>query len=217
MIMKWAMRTGWRRLSSCIRENFMIKIKNQELIQELVGTPNEFPKYTTQIMNLANSDAQGTRPRVVGQLSELIKECPERTYEGWKKWYLSKHPNSIEDATEKISKMIDVFKSSIKLIDKEMIERWVRDLVLEKTYIGLRFQEAILKKVAAIKKEKYRLAEPKEESQGIDGFIGTEPVSIKPISYKTKNYLQEKLKGKVIFYEKKKDGLEIDVSNFIDE
>lgn len=42
----------------------------------------EFPRYTTQILNLANQDAQGTRPRVVGQLSELIKECPDKTYEG---------------------------------------------------------------------------------------------------------------------------------------
>ena len=33
-----------------------------------------FPKYTTQLMNLANQTAQGTRPKVVGQMSELFPQ-----------------------------------------------------------------------------------------------------------------------------------------------
>ena len=190
----------------------LIKIKNEELVQELIGEIKSFPRYTTQLINLANQNAQGTRPRVVGQLSELIKECPEKTYEGWKKWYLLKYPNAIENATEKINEMMNNLKEAIKLIDKSMIKRWVEDLVLEKTFIGLRFQEAILKKVASIKNTNYRFAEPKEESQGIDGFINEIPVSIKPITYKTKDALREEIKTKIIFYNKTKSGLEIDAN-----
>jgi len=188
----------------------MIQIKNEELIQELIGETKDFPKYTAQLMNLANQNAQGTRPRIVGQLSELIKECPEKTYEGWRNWYLLKHPNAIENATEKISEMMDNLKNAIKSIDKSMIKKWVEDLVLEKTFIGLRFQEAILKKVALMKNTNYRLAKPEEESQGIDGFVGDIPVSIKPMTYKTKNALREEIKIKIIFYNKTKSGLEID-------
>ncbi len=153
----------------------MIKIKNGELIRELIGKTEDFPKYTTQLMNLANQNAQGTRPRVVGQLSELIQECPEKTYEGWKQWYLKKHPDAIENATEKIAEMVDNLKTAIMSVDKPMIQKWVEDLVLEKTFVGLRFQEAILKKVASTKKLGYRLALPSEESKGIDGFIGNTP------------------------------------------
>jgi len=193
----------------------MIKIKNEELVKELIGEVKDFPLYTTQLINLANQNAQGTRPRVVGQLTELIKECPERTYEGWKKWYLSKYPNAIENATERISEMMNNLKEVIKSIDKSMIKKWAEDLVLEKTFIGLRFQEAILKKVASIKNTNYRLAEPKEESQGIDGFIDDTPVSIKPITYKTKNALREEIKAKIIFYNKIKSGLEIDADNVL--
>ncbi len=41
-----------------------------EEVYERAGAPQpEFPKYTTQLMNLANLNAQGTRPKVVGQLS----------------------------------------------------------------------------------------------------------------------------------------------------
>lgn len=195
----------------------MIKIKNEELIKELIGEIKDFPKYTTQIINLANQNAQGTRPRVVGQLSELIQECPEKTYEGWKNWYLKKYPDAIKNATEKIDKMIDNLKSAIELIDKLMIKKWAEDLILEKTFIGLRFQEAVLKKVASIKNTNYKLANPKEESRGIDGFVGNIPVSIKPITYKTKNALREEIKNKIIFYNKTKSGLEIDADEVLKE
>ncbi len=193
----------------------MIKINNKELIKELIGEIKDFPKYTTQIINLANQNAQGTRPRVVGQLSELIKECPEKTYKGWKKWYLVKHPNAIENAAEKINEIINSLKNAIQSIDKPMIKRWVEDLVLEKTFIGLRFQEAILRKIALIKNTNYRLANPEEESQGIDGFIGNIPVSIKPTTYKIKNALREEIKSKIIFYKKTKSGLEINVDEIL--
>src|SRR3989344_9456142 len=147
-----------------------IKINNEELIKELIGEIKDFPKYTTQLINLANQNSQGTRPKVVGQLSELIQECASKTYKGWKKWYLEKHPEAIDNATEKINQMIEKLNKAVKLINKPMIRSWVEDLVLEKTFVGLRFQEAILKKVAEIKNTTYRLSNPDEESKGIDGF-----------------------------------------------
>lgn len=193
-----------------------LKIKNQELIKELIGEVEDYPRYVTQLLNLANQNAQGTRPRVVGQLSELIQECPEKTYKGWKQWYLNRHLDAIGNATEKIGIMIQKLKDALNSVDQPMIRRWVEDLVLEKTFIGLRFQEAILKKIATIKSTSYRLAEPTEESRGIDGFVGNIPVSIKPFTYKTKKALQEIIEAKIVYYQKTKSGLEIDASIFLE-
>lgn len=189
----------------------MIKIKNSELIEEISGEAKQFPKYTTQIINLANQNSQGTRPKVVGQLSELIQQCPHKEYEKWKEWYLAKHPSAIDDAEKKIIGMIEELKKAINKIDEQMVRKWVEDLVIDKTFIGLKFQEAILKRIAKIKNTSYQLATPQEESKGIDGFIGDVPVSIKPITYKTKNMLREEIKAKIIFYEKVKDGINVDM------
>lgn len=135
-----------------------IKISNSE-IKELIGAqPVEFPKYATQIINLANQNAQGTRPAVVGQMSDLIQEFTGQSISEWEKWYLEKHPDAIEKATKKISEMVDNFRSVINKIDSDMIENWVKDLVIIKTFIGLKFQEAILSKAANIMKVTYRLA-----------------------------------------------------------
>lgn len=185
------------------------KIKNEDLIIDILGEIKDFPKYTTQILNLANQNAQGTRPKIVGQLSDLIQEFKGQSFEGWKEWYLAKNPNAIDNATYKVSEMIENLKKAILLIDKDMIKKWVEDLVIAKTFTGLKFQGSILKKIANLKSQSFRLANPKEESQGIDGFIGDIPISIKPTSYKTKNMLSEQISVSIVFYEKVKDGIKI--------
>lgn len=195
-----------------MQKRSLIKISFKELIKEISGEAKEFPKYTTQIINLANQNAQGTRPRVVGQLSELIVKCPYKEYHKWKEWYLQQQPKAIDDATKKIFFMVEELKKAINQINENMVRKWVEDLVIDKTFIGLKFQEGILKRIAKLKKMQYRLATPHEESKGIDGFIGETPISIKPITYKTKNMLSEKIEVKIIYYEKKKDGVIIDIS-----
>ena len=67
-----------------------------------------------------------------------------------------------------------------------MIKTWVEDLVIAKSFTGLHFQQAILSRLAKMKRTTFRIARPDEESKGIDGYIGQEKVSIKPETYKSK-------------------------------
>ena len=78
-----------------------IKLTNEEIRTYLnVETP-EFPKYVTQIINLANQNAQGTRPKVVGQMSELIQQFTGKTLSEWEEWYIDKHPEAIKKLPKK--------------------------------------------------------------------------------------------------------------------
>ena len=186
-----------------------IKIKNDELAKNVVEDILEFPKYTTQIMNLANQNAQGTRPKVVGQMSSLIEEFPGKEYSEWVEWYLDKYPEAIDNATYKIEQSFENLRQAMPLINRDLIRKWVKNLVLTKTFIGLKFQKSILMKIASLKNEPYQLSTPEEESKGIDGYIGDIPVSIKPSTYKTKNMLNEQIEVQIVYYEKKKDGINI--------
>jgi hypothetical protein len=165
----------------------------------------EFPKYTTQLINLANKNSQATRPKIVGQMSDLIVECPNKSYEGWKKWYIETHPNAIEDATSKAYEGVIKLREAINLIDKEMVENWVTDLVITKTAEGLIFQEAIIKHLAEKENKSWRLANPHEESKGIDGFIGDKPIQIKSVTYANKDALIENIPYEIIYYENNKN------------
>ncbi len=199
-----------------------ITFEEEREILELPPKP-ELPKYASQLINLANIFSQGTRPKVVGQMSELIKEFRKsggRTFEDWKKWYLQRYPNAIDEATEKIWNMINNFKETLELLKKDDVRNWVEDLVLTKTYEGLMLQDAILKKVAEELGGNYRPATIEEESKGIDGVIIIDDKEI-PVSIKSKTYvnqekhLSEELRGYLIVYEKKKNKIVVDYSELL--
>lgn len=187
-----------------------IKLTNEQIRQALEIPSLSFPKYVSQLINIANQNAQGTRPRAVGQLTDLIQEFPGKTLDEWEQWYLQRYPNAINTAKEKIILMLEGFKDAMRKIDEDMIYEWARDLVIVQTFVGLQFQEAILKKGSEIKGVGYKMSEKAEESQGIDGYLGNIPVSIKPETYKLKKSLREEISAKIIYYKKIKNGIEVD-------
>lgn len=174
-----------------------------------------FPKYTSQLINLANQNAQGTRPVVVGKMSDLFQEFlesdEERNIDGWRRWYLERYPDSFEKATNKIWEQVNNLRNAIELIDKEMVENWVENLIIYKTFNGLYVQKAILAFLANKKGTTYRLANAIEESHGINGYVGDVPYSIKPDTYKYMERLSEVIDVKMIYYTKTKTGLKIEV------
>ncbi|MBR6628619.1 MAG: MjaI family restriction endonuclease [Bacteroidaceae bacterium] len=186
------------------------KISN-ETISDLSNAPQyEFPKYVTQVINLVNSNAGGTRPKVVGQMSELIKEFGGRTIDEWIEWYTNRYPSAVNDATEKIWTMYEAMKGAFNTITKEMVENWVKDLVYSKTFCGLKFQTAIISAIASQLNKEWREATPEEEAQGIDGFIGNKPLQVKAVTYKMEARLSETIEVPIVYYDKKKDGINIE-------
>jgi len=105
---------------------------------ELLGqAPPHFPKYVTQILNLANQNAQGTRPKVVGKLADIVPEYGGHSLREWAEWYLERYPMAIEMAAKKIESMVTNLKDAIARIDESMIRVWVEDLVVVKSFVGL--------------------------------------------------------------------------------
>lgn len=187
-----------------------VKISNSDIEKLSNASQYPFPKYATQIMNLLNSNAQGTRPAVVGQMSELIQEFDGKTLEEWIEWYSSKQPDAVSKATDKIFNMYQLMSEAFAAIDRPMIEAWVKDLVYNKTYCGLKFQSAIIAFLARQYNKDWRLANVDEEAQGIDGFVGDTPVQIKSSTYKLEARLAENIEIPIVYYDKKKDGISIE-------
>lgn len=191
------------------------KLKNEEIESYNASKTAVFPKYTSQLINWANQNAQGTRPAVVGQMSDLFPQFmeseSEMTVDGWLEWYLERYPDSMDRAADKIYMQVENLKNAIQLIDRPMVEQWVEDLIVNKTFNGLYVQKAILASLAEKTGTNYRLATSEEESKGIDGFVGDTAYSVKPDSYKTMGRLSETIDVKMIYYTKTKNGLKIEV------
>ena len=194
------------------------KITRKQLQKVADYKPKPFPKYSASIINLLNRWARGTASQVVGQMSDLAQECPHKDYDKWREWYLQKHPEAIEKATKLImAKLKDVAEAFVK-IDEDIVRVWVEDLVIDKSFWGLKIQEAIILRLEEITKKKCRLANKQEESKGIDGFVGDLPIQIKPSSYKSaSNVKNEKFRAKAVYYQKNVDGdFIVDVSEIED-
>ena len=188
-----------------------LKIRNCEVFSDLNVPPLDYPKYTYFLVNKANEWGHGTRPKVVGKVTDLIKEFPGSTFDEWVEWYTDKHPDAVDKATSRIMGMLTKFRSTLDDIDEDFVRRWVTDFLLSKTFSGLRFQASILKRVAELKGTSYRLATSEEESKGIDGYIGDTAVSIKPESYKSMTTsLSESISAEMIYYKKQKKFIEVE-------
>lgn len=192
-------------------------LKNENIESYNESDTFSFPKYTSQLINWANQNAQGTRPVVVGQMSELFPEFmasgEDITIENWHDWYVKRYPDAFDKATDKIYAQVQNLRDAIPLIDREMVKHWVEDLVIAKTFNGMYVQKAILASLAERRGTTYRLATPEEESVGIDGYVGNVPYSVKPDTYKTMGRLSETIAVKMIYYTKTKTGLTIEIED----
>jgi hypothetical protein len=192
-------------------------LTNEEIRQLNDDTSDKFPKYTSQLINCANQNAQGTRPKFVGQMSELFPEYVDSaesvSLSDWREWYTERNPEAFDVATDRIYAQIENLKNAIQLIDRDMVRDWVEDLVISKTYNGLYVQEAVLAGLAKRTDYGYRMATPEEESKGIDGYVGNTAYSVKPDTYKTMDRLPETINVKIAYYTKTKTGLKIEIAD----
>lgn len=185
-------------------------IEFEKAREEITGEERDFPKYTTQILNIANQNAQGTRPEVVGQMSELIDDCPDNTYEGWRDWYLENNSDAIDEATERVWEMVQKMQDAMEKIDEEMVREWVEDLVIDKTAEGLIIEEAVLETLSDEFGVEYKDSTAEEESKNIDGYVGEQQVSVKSQSYLSKrSSVREEIDVPIVYYKKTEKYLHI--------
>ena len=169
-------------------------------------------KYVGTVINNINGFKQSTRPKNVGQMSDMIQQYKDTTVapskEGWINYYEGEQSGSIDTATDKTWEGIQELIVNLQSLTKEDVRNWTEDLVIDKTFDGLFWQEEILKQSS--KTGEYRLATPEEEAKGIDGVVDGEFVSIKPDTYKqTINSKQENIDVRIIYYKKLSKGFRL--------
>ena len=144
-----------------------------------------YPLYYYGIIDDFNTISKATTPKYVGKVHTLFKEHKFRYLGEWIKWHNNKYPGCVDKAVDKIWNMLENRAHVSKAYKREYrryIRKFVENLLYNQTYTGLKIQEVILIKISQIMKQKYRWAAAKEDSSGIDGFVGDIPISIKPKS-----------------------------------
>lgn len=184
-------------------EEIVLSIEQE---QSLSPSP-KFPTYTASFINNTNQVSQATRPKHVGQLSELFRKDEFKSVDKWKKWYESHNPEKIDKAVTKILGQIEKQMLAYSQITPDLVRSWVEDLVITKTYNGLRIQDWICSDIANKYDKHYRISTAEEESRNIDAYIAEVPLTIKPLSYKSKQNTKVVIEHAVVVLYSYKKGI----------
>ena len=153
----------------------------------------EFKIYEKLIINSINQTAGGTKPRVVGQMSDLvpkfrdycIKNNISITSKNWKKWYLDRYLSNFENSLSKLKDMLEKFKKAINEINDKTLEKWLNNFLFIENIGGLLIQDIIMNYIKTeYPKYSIRAAIPSEESKNIDIIINNKAYQVKPLSIK---------------------------------
>lgn len=183
---------------------------------DFTAVDEDFPDHVRGLINAANETAQSTRPSNVGQMSELFDRDKFESIEDWKEWYLTtEHSDGLKEslegktgeelvdrATDSTWEMIQTHQEKIKQIDRDMVERWIKELVLSKTPEGLVKEKKAIEYLADEHDMKIADSTPSEESKGIDGYLDGQEVSVKSAKYQGSGRREaiEKLDHPMIWY-----------------
>jgi hypothetical protein len=157
----------------------------------------EYPKYFKLQVNMANQVSRATSKKNIGNLNEIftrfrsVTKTQDQTVENWKAYYTSLNPEAIETAIQKVSaKYLEIIQNvgnpNTKKLNKHLstlIATWVESLIIEKTYNGMMAQVQVLSQLAQYNSMKITRATSQEDSRGIDAYIGSTSVNVKPVSY----------------------------------
>lgn len=176
------------------------------------NSPFQFPKYSKPILNIATQNSQATRVNVVGSMKELFLEFLSnggKSLQNWKDFYYAKNGEiRIENSSERLHSMLKKMPVDAKVFTKELAKNYIIDLVIYKTHFGMSGEYYSVLAVGDHFKLPVRWSNAKEESEGIDAWLGSYPIQVKPHDSVKMNHVYNHAdtnKTLVITYESKKD------------
>ena len=161
----------------------MIKLTAKNYDTIIQRQRRTWPKYSTQLMNIASQNCKATSPKNVGSMKELWLQMRHAgirgTLENWTNFYnQQKGQDTLTIAGQKIYDML--IKMSIHNITIDMAIEYVKEVVYNKTQMGLGGEEMAVQVVADYYNAPYKFSTAEEETAGIDAWIGDYPVQVKP-------------------------------------
>jgi hypothetical protein len=182
----------------------------------------EFPLYSKPILNIATQNSKATSVKIVGSMKEQFSQFLSsggRTLEEWEQWYEARGgKNKIQQSADKLYEMLEKMPVDNNIFTRDLAYKYIEELVYNKTHYGMSGEYHAVVAAAEYFESEYKFSTPEEESQGIDAWIGSTPVQVKPHDsvkmHHVRNHADEE-KTLVITYEAKKDACYIHNPDFL--
>ena len=182
-----------------------------------------WPKYATQLLNVAGQNALCFKADKIGSMKEMwldfVATGATDTLENWESYWMSKKGDSVLQWSA--DKLYDKAHNDmgIQWITPELCRDYIEEVIFNKTHFGMGGEANAIKVAAAYyETDDWRFSTAEEESQGIDGWIKGKPVQVKPADSFKKGHVHngaDTEKTLVITYEKKKQACYLHNPEFI--
>ena len=161
----------------------MIKLTAKKYNYTIQDNRRVWPKYSKQLLNIATQNSKATNDKVIGSMKELwlkIRSSGLRgTLANWTKFYNEEWgADGLEQAGKRVHGMLQ--KMQVTWISEALCIDYIKELVYNKTCMGLGGEERAIEVAAAHFGLSFRFSDAEEERKGIDGWIGGKPVQVKP-------------------------------------
>lgn len=161
----------------------MIRLTTKNYNGIIKDNRREWPKYSKQLLNIATANSKATHNKIVGSMKELWLKMRGQgirgTLENWTEFYNKEWGEAgLKVAGKKVYAMLQ--KMQIVWISEKLCIEYIKELVYNKTCMGLGGEERAIQVAAGYFKLPYRFSTAAEEKMGIDGWIGNKPVQVKP-------------------------------------
>jgi len=161
----------------------MIKLTAKNYKNVIHRQRREWPKYSTQLLNVAGQNCKAFDVKRVGSAKETWLEMRSKgirgTFENWCAFYNSKpFAANLPAQAQKLYEMIQ--KMKVGGITLEMCDDYIKEVIYNKTHMGMAGEEMAVEAAGQYYDLPVRFSTAEEEAQGIDGWIGEYPVQVKP-------------------------------------
>lgn len=189
-----------------------IPYQPQDVPEDFEG---DYEKYFEGLIRDIASDKNPTDSDAVGQLTDLVDESSAQTYREWEKYYkrnyLEENPDAINNAVDEIIEYLGgTINERLYNIDKQLVKKWVEQLVYQRTPSGLFYEIGILQYISEEHDLEYENSNSQDETEGIDGFLDGNEVQVKPDSYEHGGTERQMPSVATIVYEIQDDNILVD-------
>jgi hypothetical protein len=141
------------------------------------------------ILNNAYNQSCNAGTKTLGNMSEITSEFEGGSYEEFLEYYYQQH-NGVERKRSAMKRMAENLIKRVRAVGgdvpREDAINWSKKYIesmLVNSYRGFIDEERAIELMADELGEQWSVADSSEESEGIDGYIGSRSVQVKPSSY----------------------------------
>lgn len=191
-----------------MRKNY--KVESFRLIKDNSQFKSNVDDLSNCVKTLRMILSTHSTKKCVGDMTKIVSLSKAKTIDEFRNEYLnSEYGDKFIKSREKYVDFIKSRHMDRRYYTDDFVREYFERKVINESFVGIKNQNIICEYLANKFNTTWKMATSKEDSNGIDAYIGDKPIQVKPISYAAGK------SSKYVYYDKENDKILYDESYFM--